>query len=95
MVWARTMPQMSWTFNANGHELQFRSTWLGVKEAVFYDGREVASGLSLGGGTYSFRVCENGQDARYEIAARTAFGAGTTTVSLKRNGRLIASETTH
>ena len=42
------------TCSTHGHTIQIKSRWLGIREIIYYDGLEVASGLTLFGGQYGF-----------------------------------------
>ncbi len=86
------MPQMSWTCSTHGHTIQIKSRWLGIREIIYYDGLEVASGLTLFGGQYRFRVEENEQPVDYKVRLRTTLEGVAVTVS--RNDTTVYSQIT-
>jgi hypothetical protein len=80
------------TCSTHGHTIQIKSRWLGIREIIYYDGLEVASGLTLFGGQYRFRVEENKQPVDYSVRIRTELEGIAVTVT--RNDATVYSQTT-
>ncbi len=81
-----------WTCSTHGHTIQIKQRWLGIREIIYYDGLEVASGLTLFGGQYRFRVEEKKQPVDYNVRIRTKLEGIEVTVT--RNDATVYSQTT-
>ncbi len=79
------------TINANGHVIQVQTWSLTGKEVVWYDGRVVAQGRSIGGSTYSFQVVEEGKTCIYEVEMGLRWHGCSFWAKVRRNGVLIYS----
>ena len=84
--------RMSWTCLTHGHTIRIKMRWLGIREIIYYDGLEVASGLTLFGGQYRFRVEENKQPVDYNVRIRTQLEG--IEVTITRNDTTVYSQTT-
>ena len=84
--------QMTWTCSTHGHTIEIRSQWFGIREIIYYDGLEVASGLTLFGGQYRFHVEENEQPVDYTVRLQTTLEGIAVTVT--RNDLVVYLQTT-
>ncbi|UCE60140.1 MAG: hypothetical protein JSU63_00020 [Phycisphaerales bacterium] len=81
-----------WTCSTHGHTIEIKSRWLGFKEVIYHDGRKVASGLTVFGGKYAFRVEEDTQPVDYNVRLQTTLEGIEVTVT--RNDETVYSQTT-
>ena len=70
------------------HTIELKNSWWDG-DSVFYDGRLMERGNSIMGGSYDFKVKEDGEDAEYEVEFKSSlWWGGTLHDQAKRCGNL-------
>ncbi len=73
----------------NGHQIGIKG-W--GSEAVFYDGKKVAGGMSMVSGSYVFRVNEDGEDVQYDVTISLRWHGCSYWSEVRRRGEIIYTD---